>query len=41
MEYPETGGRSEGDQVVYPDDDLQAVFADSIWRFSHKDGTPY
>ncbi|MCK9605782.1 MAG: cupin domain-containing protein [Methylomonas sp.] len=39
--YLEIGDRSAGDQVVYPDDDLQAAFVDSIWRFLHKDGTPY
>lgn len=41
VEYLEIGDRSAGDQVVYLDDDLQASFVDSIWRFLHKDGTPY
>ncbi len=39
--YLEIGDRSEGDQVVYPDDDLQAAFVDNSFCFSHKDGTPY
>lgn len=39
--YLEIGDRSEGDAVVYPDDDLQACFEGGSWRFRHKDGTPY
>lgn len=39
--YLEIGDRSANDQVVYPDDDLQAAFVDGIFRFAHKDGTPY
>lgn len=40
--YLEIGDRSAGDSVIYPDDDLQAVFGnDGKWRFLHKDGTPY
>lgn len=39
--YLEIGDRTPGDEVVYPDDDVQAVFADGQWRFTHKDGTPY
>ena len=39
--YLEIGDRSPGDEIVYPDDDVQAVFEDGQWRFSHKDGTPY
>lgn len=39
--YLEIGDRSAGDQVVYPDDDLQAAFIDNSFRFAHKDGTPY
>ncbi len=39
--YLEIGDRSTGDKVVYPDDDLQASFADGAWRFAHKDGSPY
>lgn len=39
--YLEIGDRTPGDEVVYPDDDLQAALVDGQWRFSHKDGTPY
>ncbi|NDI87275.1 cupin domain-containing protein [Undibacterium crateris] len=39
--YLEVGDRSAGDQVSYPDDDLQASMIDGQWRFSHKDGSPY
>ncbi len=39
--YLEVGDRSPGDVVLYPDDDLKAEYIDGIWRFSHKDGTPY
>lgn len=39
--YLEVGDRSAGDEVVYPDDDLQAVFVESNWMFAHKNGTPY
>lgn len=39
--YLEIGDRTAGDQVVYPDDDLQAAFVDNSFRFTHKDGTPY
>ena len=39
--YLEVGDRSEGDSVVYPDDDLQAVFNEGKWTFLHKDGSPY
>lgn len=39
--YLEIGDRSPGDQVSYPDDDLQAVFVDGRWRYLHQDGTPY
>ncbi|MEQ1592785.1 MAG: cupin domain-containing protein [Thiobacillaceae bacterium] len=39
--YLEVGDRSAGDSAVYPDDDLQAVFVDGKWRFSHKDGSSY
>lgn len=38
----EVGDRSEGDEVSYPADDLQAVqIGDGGWRFAHKDGTAY
>ena len=38
----EVGDRTAGDQVSYPDDDLEAVFGDDgKWRFQRKDGKPY
>ncbi|NGY06881.1 cupin domain-containing protein [Solimonas terrae] len=39
--YLEVGDRSTGDQVFYPDDDLEAQRHDGSWRFVHKDGRPY
>lgn len=39
--YLEVGDRTAGDQVSYPDDDLQAVRVDGRWQFLHKDGSPY
>ena len=40
--YLEVGDRSDGDEVSYPSDDLQAVLGpDRKWIFAHKDGTPY
>lgn len=39
--YLEIGDRMAGDEVCYPDDDIQAVMVDGKWRFSHKDGSPY
>lgn len=39
--YLEVGDRSEGDEVSYPQDDLQAVQIDGRWAFAHKDGRPY
>lgn len=39
--YLEIGDRTAGDEVVYPDDDLQAELVEGQWRFCHKDGTPY
>ena len=42
VEYLEIGDRNPGDTVVYPDDDLAAVFgADGQWHYRSKDGTPY
>lgn len=38
--YLEIGDRTPGDEVVYPDDDLQATIVDGKWRFTRKDGTP-
>jgi uncharacterized cupin superfamily protein len=37
--YLEIGDRSAGDAVVYPDDDLKAVFVDGQWQMTRKDGT--
>lgn len=39
--YLKIGDRSPGDEVRYPDDDLQARLVDGQWRFFHKDGSPY
>jgi uncharacterized cupin superfamily protein len=40
--YLEIGDRQDGDQVFYPEDDIQAVLAgDGRWRFTHKDGSAY
>jgi uncharacterized cupin superfamily protein len=39
--YLEIGDRTPGESVVYPDDDLAAIFVDGKWQFQHKDGTPY
>lgn len=37
--YLEVGDRTTGDQVQYPEDDLQAIQqADASWRFLHKNG---
>jgi uncharacterized cupin superfamily protein len=38
----EVGDRTQGDEVTYPVDDIQAVLGkDGKWRFVHKDGRPY
>ena len=39
--YLEVGDRLPGDEVSYPDDDLEAVMRGGKWAFVHKDGTPY
>lgn len=39
--YLEIGDRMDGDEVVYPDDDLFARFVAGAWQFFHKDGTAY
>jgi uncharacterized cupin superfamily protein len=39
--YLDIGDRTPGDEVVYPDDDLQHRLVDGQWRFTRKDGTPY
>lgn len=33
--------RPAGDAVLYPDDDIQAIFVEGKWQFAHKDGTPH
>ncbi len=37
--YLEVGDRTPGDEVSYPDDDLQAELIDGQWQFTHRDGT--
>lgn len=39
--YLEVGDRSAGDEVHYPDDDLQAISLDGRWQFTRKKGAPY
>jgi len=40
--YLEVGDRPQGDEAIYPDDDIKAAMApDGTWGFTHKDGTPY
>lgn len=39
--FLEAGDNASNDDVVYPDDDIQAVYEKDGWRFIHKDGTPY
>lgn len=39
--YLEVGDRTAGDSAIYPDDDIQALFVNEAWQFSHKNGTPY
>jgi uncharacterized cupin superfamily protein len=40
--YLEIGDRTPGDEGSYPRDDLKATLEPSgVWRFTHKDGTPY
>jgi uncharacterized cupin superfamily protein len=38
--YLEVGDRSAGDAVIYPDDEMGAVFA-AAYRFVKKDGSPF
>src|SRR5690348_12428164 len=39
--FLEVGDRSAGDTVLYPDDDVAAVFGpDGKWKYSRKNGTP-
>lgn len=38
----EVGDRARGDEVFYPDDDIQAALGDDgQWTFTRKNGTPY
>ena len=39
--YLEIGDRREGDEVDYPDIDMQVKWIDGGRRYVHKDGTPY
>ena len=39
--YLEVGDRTHGDEGCYPDNDLQALFVEGKWQFTHKDGTLY
>jgi uncharacterized cupin superfamily protein len=40
--YLEVGDRSVGDEVTYPDDDIQALLGpDGKWKFARKDGSQY
>ena len=39
--YLEIGDRAARDSADYPSDDLVAVWQDGVWRFTHKDGSPY
>lgn len=40
--YLEVGGRTPGDRVDYPEDDIRAALGDDgTWQFTHKNGDPY
>jgi len=39
--YLEVGDRTDGDEATYPEEDLRAEFSAGIWRYFHKDGTPW
>ena len=39
--YLEVGDRTPGDAASYPEEDLKAQFDAGVWRFFHKDGTPW
>lgn len=39
--YLEIGDRTPGDSAAYPADDLVAELHNGVWKFTHKDGTPY
>ena len=38
--FLEVGDRSAGDTVVYPDDDVAAVYAEGKFKYTRKNGTP-
>jgi uncharacterized cupin superfamily protein len=38
--FLEVGDRSAGDTVVYPDDDVAAVYEDGRFKYTRKNGTP-
>ena len=39
--YLEIGDRTPGEEVTYPDDDIQIVYRDGKMAYVHKDGRPY
>jgi uncharacterized cupin superfamily protein len=39
--YLEIGDRTPGDEVAYPDDDIQLIRQDGKVRYARKDGSPY
>ena len=39
--YLEIGDRMPGDEVSYPEDDLQVIRVGGKGHYAHKDGTPY
>lgn len=39
VQYLEIGDRNPDDRAIYPEDDLEAVYAEGRWRFTHKDGS--
>ena len=41
VRYLEIGDRLPGDGATYPDDDLVVGKVDGVYRYTHKDGTPY
>jgi uncharacterized cupin superfamily protein len=41
VEYIEIGDRTPGDEVIYPEVDLQAKDVNGQWEFTNKAGVPY
>lgn len=41
VQYLEVGDRTAGDAAFYPDDDLQCTTEEGVFRFTHRDGSPY